>query len=69
MIAKFSAFLDWFSEFFAHRKGLLPMLGLVLIVTNFVLQVFPAGWLTQTNCFLHLGLVLAIFGLMLARAI
>lgn len=45
------------------------MIGLMLIVVNFVLQVFPAGWLTQTNLFLHLGVILGIFGLMLARAL
>ena len=69
MIEKISILLDQTSEFFAHRKGLLPLIGLVLVITNFVFQVFPIGWLTQTNCFLHLGLVVAIFGFMLARAI
>jgi hypothetical protein len=69
MIEKFSLFLDRFSEFFAHRKGLLPLVGILLVMINFGLQVFPAGWLTQTNCFLHLGIVLGIFGLLLARAL
>ena len=69
MIQKFSTLLDQLSEFTAHRKGLLPMIGLMLILVNFVLQVFPAGWLTQTNLFLHLGVILGIFGLMLARAL
>ncbi len=69
MIAWLSTFLDDFSEFFAHRKGLLPLIGLALILVNFVLQLIPVGWLTQTNFFLHLGLVLAIFGFLLARAL
>lgn len=69
MIAKFSTLLDRFSEFFAHRKGLLPLIGIALVVVNFALQLFPAGWLSQTNCFMHLGIVAAIFGLMLARAL
>jgi hypothetical protein len=69
IIEKFSIFLDHFSEFFAHRKGLLPMVGILLVVVNFVLQLFPAGWLSQTNCFLHLGIILAIFGLLLTRAL
>jgi hypothetical protein len=69
MTQKLSAFIDRFSEFFAHRKGLLPLAGIALILVNFVLQLFPAGWLAQTNCFLHLGLVLAIFGLLTARAL
>ncbi len=66
---KLSIFVDRASEFVAHRKGLLPILGLLLVVLNFVLQLFSAGWLTQTNCFLHLGVLLAIIGFMLARAL
>lgn len=69
MIEKFSIFLDRFSEFFAHRKGLLPLIALVLVMINFILQLFPAGWLGQTNFFLHLGVILAIFGFLLARAL
>lgn len=69
MTEKFSIFLDRFSEFFAHRKGLLPAIGILLIVINFAFQLFPIGWLTQTNCLLHLGIVLAIFGAMLSRAL
>lgn len=69
MSGKFSTILDHLSEFFASRKGLLPMLGIVLVLINFGLQLFPAGWLSQTNCFMHLGIVLAIFGFMLARAL
>ena len=69
MMQRLNNLIDWFSDFVAHRKGLLPMIGLLLIVLNFILQVFSAGWLVQTNCFLHLGLLLAIFGLMAARAL
>lgn len=70
MLQKFSQFLDRFSDFYAHRKGLLPLLGMALIAVNFVLQLIPgAGWLSQTNCFLHVGIILAILGFMLARAL
>jgi hypothetical protein len=61
--------LDRFSEFYAHRKGLLPLIGLVLIIANFILQIVSAGWLAQTDLFLHLGLILAIVGFMLAWAL
>ena len=66
---KLSHMVDRLSEFIAPRKGLLPIIGMALIVLNFVLQVLPAGWLSQTNCFLHLGLVIAILGFMIARAL
>jgi hypothetical protein len=58
--------LDKISDYLATRKGLLPLIGTLLIVLNFILQFFPLGWLIQTNLFLHLGLVIAIFGLMIA---
>ncbi len=66
---KLSVFIDHVSEFFAHRKGLLPLIGLGLVVLNFILQLFPAGWLAQTNLFLHLGIIVGFFGFMLARAL
>lgn len=58
--------LDKISEYLATRKGLLPLLGTLLIVLNFIMQFFPLGWLIQTNLLLHLGLVIALFGLMIA---
>lgn len=61
--------LDSISEYLAPRKGLLPFIGIVLIIANFILQFFSAGWLKDTNLLLHLGLVIAIFGLMLAWAL
>jgi hypothetical protein len=61
--------IDKLSEFLAPRKGLLPILGMVLIVFNFFVQLLPATWVSQTNLFLHIGLILAIFGLMLAWAL
>lgn len=66
-----SKLLDSASEFFAHRKGLLPLSGLALIVINLILvSVLPADtYLVHANLFLHLGLLLAIFGLMLSWAL
>jgi len=65
-----SKLLDWFSEYLAHRKGLLPLIGIALIIVNYFLQwmIYP-HWVAQSNLFLHLGLVVAIFGLMLAWAL
>lgn len=66
-----SRLLDWFSEFIAHRKGLLPLIGIVLIIINFILQFFfPLDfWLTGSDLFLHLGIIVAIFGMMLSWAL
>jgi hypothetical protein len=65
-----SKLVDKASEYFAHRKGLLPMLGILLVIVNFILPFFmEANFLTISNLFLHLGVIVAIFGLMLARAL
>ncbi len=65
----FNRFLDDASEFLAHRKGLLPLVGILLIVINAVLQFTGAGWLASTNLLLHIGLILALVGIMLAWAL
>lgn len=65
-----SKLLDRMSEYLAHRKGLLPILGLFMIVINLVIQfIFPASFLATSNLFLHIGLIAAIFGLMLSWAL
>jgi hypothetical protein len=70
MLHAFGAFLDWASEFFAHRKGLLPLFGILLVLINFILQLIPGiGWLAHSNLFLHLGIIVAIFGFLLAWAL
>ena len=69
MFQKMNKALDKISEYLAPRKGLIPLLGIIFIIVNFVLQFFPAGWLKDSNLFLHFGVVIAIFGLMLAWAL
>jgi hypothetical protein len=70
MLIRFSRILDGLSEFLAARKGLLPILGILLVIVNGVLQFVPAaGWLAGTNLLLHLGIVLAIVGILLAWAL
>jgi hypothetical protein len=65
-----SRLVDRASDYFAHRKGLLPLLGMLLVIINFFLPfIFGANWLTGSNLFLHLGVLVAIFGLMLAWAL
>jgi len=65
-----SKLLDTLSNYLAHRKGLLPITGILLILLNLILQfVVPGSFLAATNLFLHIGLIIAIFGLMLAWAL
>lgn len=70
MLQKLNAFLDVTSDFLAVRKGLIPLIGMILILANAVLQFYPGtGLLVETNLLLHLGIILAILGFMLAWAL
>ncbi|BAJ63723.1 hypothetical protein [Anaerolinea thermophila] len=70
MLNLFSRLLDRLSEFLASRKGLLPLIGMLLIFLNLLFSIFaPSGWLAQTDLLLHIGIILAIFGIMLAWAL
>ncbi|MBL8091131.1 MAG: hypothetical protein KF758_14530 [Anaerolineales bacterium] len=65
-----SKLLDKLSEYLAHRKGLLPIIGILFIIVNLAIQfIFPFTPLAFSNIFLHIGLIIAIFGLMLAWAL
>lgn len=66
----FSSLLDSLSNSLANRKGLLPLIGIVLILINFLLRIFvPGAYLAQIDLFLHAGLVIALLGLVLSRAL
>jgi len=71
MINWFSKLLDYASNYLANRKGLLPLAGIGLILINLLaVSSLPPDWyIVQSNLFLHLGLVVALFGLMLAWAL
>jgi hypothetical protein len=65
-------FLDWLGNFLEKRRGLLPLIGLGLIVLNLILQIMPgpgSGWIVDSNLFLHLGLVVSLIGILLIRVL
>ena len=62
--------IDKASEFFASRKGLLPSLGITFVIANFIMQFYPStAALADMGLFLHLGVILAVIGMMLAWAL
>jgi len=70
MLRLFNRLIDATGEFFARRKGLLPTLGILLVIVNAILQFIPGGGvLVEANILLHLGVILAVFGIMLAWAL
>ena len=69
MLNKMNDFLDVASNYFAHRKGLLPMIGILFVILNFLVQFFPLGWFSESDLMLHLGIVISILGFLLAWAL
>ncbi len=66
----FNKFLDNLSDFLSKRKGLVPLVGILLVLLNFILRLIPGlGWLSDSDLFLHLGVILGILGFMIAWAL
>ncbi len=62
--------MKWMQAFFdglARYKGVPVLVGILLIAVNFLLVVFAGdSWMARTNVLLHLGLIIALFGELLA---
>lgn len=70
MVEKINLLLDRAAEFLAHRKGLLPITGAVLILLNWFVQFLPGlTWLGDNDLLLHVGIIIAIIGFLLAWAL
>ena len=70
MQRQISQWLDVLSEYIANRKGLLPLLGIALVILNLILSFFPGmGFVSESDLFLHLGVIVAILGILLAWAL
>ncbi len=60
------------NDFFAERPGLLPLIGVFLVILNLLLQIYPgpgSGWFVDSNFLLHIGVIMSIIGLLLVRAL
>lgn len=67
MYKLFSRLLDAVSDYLAARKGLLPLVGIILVVLNLLLQFFPGAYfLKDSNLLLHVGFIISVLGIMLA---
>jgi hypothetical protein len=69
MLKTISSIIDRLSDFIAPRKGLLPLIGIGFVILNFILRLAPIGWITSTDLFLHLGIIIALLGILLAWAL
>jgi hypothetical protein len=57
------------SAFFARYRGLPILIGILLVVLNFIVRQLGLGWLSESDLLLHLGVVLGLFGFLLAVAL
>lgn len=61
------------SEFLAHNKGLPVLIGIGLVVLNLVFNLLPSwpviAWLADTELFLHVGVIVGLFGILLGDAL
>lgn len=67
MNQRINALTEWVNRFLEKRPGLLPLLGVGLILINLLLQFVPGpgAWIADSNLFLHVGLLVSIIGILL----
>jgi hypothetical protein len=62
--------INRFVGYIAKLRGLPTLLAIFFVLLNFFIQFVPAlRWLAQINLFLHIGVALGLFGLMLAASV
>jgi len=70
MLNKLNKFLDRLSEYLAARKGLLILIGIVLVAINWILRLIGQPiWLIHSDPLLHIGIIVALIGILLAWAL
>jgi len=51
-------------------KGLPVLIGVALVIANYVVQFFPAlGFVASTDLLLHLGVIVGILGLLIGDSL
>jgi hypothetical protein len=61
------------SEFLAHNKGFPVLIGIGMVILSLVFNLLPPwpviGWLADTELFLHVGVIIGLFGILLGDAL
>lgn len=66
LIGWLNRLMDYLSEQIARRRGMPVLLGIGLVILNFVFQFIPGlRVLTTGNLLLHLGVVVGLLGVLL----
>jgi hypothetical protein len=69
MYDRINRLLERAANSLAKRPGAPIMVGIGLVATNFLLQLFPGNehWFVASNVLLHLGLIISLVGVLLIR--
>lgn len=65
--------LKQLGEYLAHHRGLPVLIGVVLVLLNFILELFPPWpiirWLSGVDLLLHLGVIVGFLGVLIGDAL
>jgi ABC-type amino acid transport system permease subunit len=70
--ALLSKILDGISNYVALHRGVPVLLGVLLVVLNYVLLIIPdvqLGFVETTNLLLHVGVIVGLIGVLLGDAL
>lgn len=60
--------LDRLLEFLERRRGLPAIIGVSLVILSFIVSFIPGiSWLTWHDWLLHLGIIVAVLGLLVGE--
>ena len=67
-----SRLIDRISDYVSIHRGVPVLIGVLLVVLNYVLVIIPGvqlGFVETTNLFLHLGVIVGLVGVLLGDAL
>ena len=67
-----SRLLDGISDYVSTHRGVPVLMGVLLVVLNYLLVLIPGvqlGFVETTNLFLHLGVIVGLVGVLLGDAL
>jgi uncharacterized membrane protein YdjX (TVP38/TMEM64 family) len=70
--ALLSKILDGISDYVSAHRGVPVLLGVLLVVLNYILLIIPGvqlGFVETTNLLLHLGVIIGLIGVLLGDAL
>jgi hypothetical protein len=70
--ALLSKIIDRISDYVSEHRGVPVLIGVLLVVLNYVLLIIPGvqlGFVETTNLLLHIGVIVGLIGVLLGDAL